>query len=130
MKWMLGKEGGNRMLEQLQIAYEKSLENLVFVDFLNRKVILIGGLRGLEIELAKEKACRKDLITVINHHFKKGDFDLAIELIDALSKRSDYIKHLEDQVKAHRRSKLCEIASQFELEKVKASVVSYDANPI
>lgn len=118
------------MLKQLQIAYEQSLQNLVYVDFVNKKVILNGGLRGLDIELAKEKACRKDIITAINYHFKNGDFDLAIELIDALSKRADYIKRLEDQVKAHRRSKLCEIASQFELEKVKASVVSYDANPI
>lgn len=124
------RKGVARILEQLQHAYEKSLQNLVFVDFLNKKVISTGGLRGLEIELAKEKACRKDLITAINYHFKNGDFDLAIELIDALSKRADYIKRLEEQVKAHRRSKLCEIASQFELEKVKALVVSYDANPI
>lgn len=115
------------MLKQLQHAYEKSLENLVFVDFLNKKVISSDGLRGLEIELSKEKACRKDLITVINHHFKYEDFDLAIELIDALSKRADYIKRLENQVQAYRRNQLSKIASQFELEKV--SVVNYDAKP-
>ncbi|WP_446936662.1 hypothetical protein [Lysinibacillus fusiformis] len=114
-------------LEQLQHAYEKSLGNLVFVDFLSKKVISSGGLRGLEIELSKEKACRKDLITVINHHFKNGDFDLAIELIDTLSKRADYIKRLENQVMAYRRNKLSEIASQFEL--VNVSVVNYDAKP-
>ncbi|UUV23866.1 MULTISPECIES: hypothetical protein [Lysinibacillus] len=113
------------MLEQLQHAYEKSLQNLVFVDFLNKKVISTGGLRGLEIELAKEKACRKDLIAAINYHFKNGDFDLAIELIDALSERAIYIKQLEAQVKAHRRNKLSEIASRFE----KISVVSRNANP-
>lgn len=111
------------MLEQLQTAYEKTLKNLVFVDFLNKKVISTGGLRGLEIELAKEKAYRKDLITAINYNFKNGDFDLAIELIDALSKRADYIKRLDFQVKAHRRNKLSEIASRFE----KVSVVNYDA---
>ncbi len=115
------------MLEQLQNTYEQSLQNLVFVDFLNKKVISSGGLKGLEIELSKEKACRKDLMTVINHHFKNGEFDLAIELIDALSKRADYIKRLENQVKAYRRNKLSEIASQFELENV--SVVNYDAKP-
>lgn len=113
------------MLEQLQHAYEKSLRNLVFVDFLNKKVISRGGLRGLEIELAKEKACRKDLITAINHHFKNGDFDLAIESIDALSERAIYIKQLEAQVKAHRRNKLSEIANRFE----NVSVVTCDANP-
>lgn len=115
------------MLEQLQTAYEQVLKNLVFVDFANKKVITRGGLRDLEIELSKEKACRKDLITVINHHFKNGDLDLAIEMIDALSKQADCIKKLENQVKAHRRNKLFEIASQFEFENV--SVVSYDANP-
>lgn len=112
------------MLEQLQHAYEKSLQNLVFVDFMNKKVISSGGLRGLEIELSKEIACRKDLITAINYHFKNGDFDLAIELIDDLSKRVDYIKQLEIQVKAHRRNKLSEIASRFE----NVSVVTCDAN--
>ena len=115
------------MLKQLQTAYEQALHNLVFVDFTNKKVISSGGLRGLEIELAKEKACRKDLIAAINYHFKSGDFDLAIERIGALSKRVDYIKNLENQVKAHRRNKLSEIASQFDFEKV--SVVRYDANP-
>ncbi|MFF2794954.1 hypothetical protein [Lysinibacillus xylanilyticus] len=115
------------MLEQLQTAYGQVLKNMVFVDFANKKVISSGGLRGLEIELAKEKACRKDLITVINHHIKNGDLDLAIELIDALSKRADYIKKMEKKVKAHRRNKLFEIASQFEFENV--SVVRYDANP-
>ncbi|MGD2199875.1 hypothetical protein [Lysinibacillus fusiformis] len=115
------------MLEQLQNAYEKTLGNLVFVDFLSKKVVSSGGLRGLEIELSKEKACRKDLITVINHHFKNGEFNLAIELIDVLSKRAEYIKRLEKQVQAYRRNKLSEIASQFELEKV--SVVNYDAKP-
>ena len=115
------------MLEQLQTAYGQVLKNLVFVDFANKKVITSGGLSDLEIELAKEKACRKDLITVINHHFKNGNLDLAIGLIDALSKRADYIKKVENQVKAHRRNKLFEIASQFEFENV--SVVSYDANP-
>ncbi|MEA0556049.1 hypothetical protein U1P98_18515 [Lysinibacillus irui] len=113
------------MLEQLQHAYEKSLQNLVFVDFMNKKVISSGGLRGLEIELSKEIACRKDLITAINYHFRNGDFDLGIELIDALSKRADYIKRLDAQVKAHRRNKLSEIASRFE----KISVVSRNANP-
>ncbi|MEK3728649.1 hypothetical protein [Lysinibacillus sp. FSL W8-0953] len=115
------------MLEQLQHAYEQSLQNLVFVDFSNKKVISSGGIRGLEIELAKEKACRKDLVTVINHHFKNNDFDLAIELIGSLTKRADYIKQLEKQVKDYRRKQLSEIASQFELGKV--SAVSYDANP-
>ena len=113
------------MLEQLQHAYEESLQNLVFVDFMNKKVISSGGLRGLEIELSKEIACRKDLITAINYHFKNGDFDLAIELIDDLSKRADYIKQLEIQVKAHRRNKLSEIASRVE----KVSVVNRNANP-
>lgn len=94
----------------------------------NRCKISSGGLRGLEIELAKEKACRKDLVTVINHHFKNGDFDLAIELIGSLTKRADYIKQLENQVKAYRRNQLSEIASQFELRE-NVSVVSYDANP-
>lgn len=111
------------MLEQLQLAYEQALNNLVFVDFVNKKVI--GGLGVLEIELAKENACYKDLITAINYHFKIGDFDLAKERIDALTKRADYIKRLEIQVESHRRNKLFEIASQFESEKV--SVMKYDA---
>ncbi len=115
------------MLEQLQHAYEKSLQNLVFVDFRNKKVIYSGGLKSLEIELAKEKACRKDLVTVINHHFKNRDFDLATELIGSWTKTADYIKQLENQVKAHQRNELSEIASQFEFEKV--SVVSCDAKP-
>ncbi|WP_418301315.1 hypothetical protein [Lysinibacillus fusiformis] len=110
------------MLIQLQTAYGQALRNLVFVDFVNKKVI--GGLRTLEIELAKENACCKDLIIAINHLFRKGDIDLAKERINALTKRSDYIERLEYQVKAHRRSKLCEIASQFENGKV--SVKKYD----
>ncbi|MEK5429680.1 hypothetical protein MKY88_02345 [Lysinibacillus sp. FSL R7-0073] len=111
------------MLEQLQHAYKQALNNLVFVDFVNKKVI--GNFEVLEIELDKENACYKDLITAINYHFKVGDFDLARERIDALTKRADYIKRLEIQAKAHRRNKLCEIASQFESEKV--LVMKYDA---
>lgn len=111
------------MLEQLQLAYKQALNNLVFVDFVNKKII--GGYEGLEIEFAKENACYKDLITAINHHFRKGDIDSAKERINALTKRADYIERLEIQVKAHRRNKLFEIASQFESEKV--SVVKYDA---
>ncbi|MGE7985557.1 hypothetical protein [Lysinibacillus fusiformis] len=110
------------MLIQLQTAYGQALRNLVFVDFVNKKVI--GGLGTLEIELAKENACCKDLIIAINHLFRKGDIDLAKEQVNALTKRSDYIERLEYQVKAHRRSKLCEIASQF--ENVKVSVKKYD----
>lgn len=110
------------MLRQLQVAYGQALENLVFVDFVNKRVI--GGLDSLELEHMKESACYKDLITAIIYHFKKGDFDLAKERINALTKRSDYIERLEYQVKAHRRNKLCEIASQFENGKV--SVKKYD----
>ncbi|WP_025114139.1 hypothetical protein [Lysinibacillus fusiformis] len=110
------------MLIQLQTAYGQALNNLVFVDFVEKKVI--GGLETLEIELAKENACCKDLIIAINHLFRKGDIDLAKERINALTKRADYIERLEYQVKAHRRNKLCEIASQFENGKV--SVKRYD----
>jgi len=67
------------MLIQLQTAYGQALRNLVFVDFVNKKVI--GGLETLEIELDKENACCKDLIIAINHLFRKGDIDLAKELI-------------------------------------------------
>lgn len=114
--------GGSRMLIQLQTAYGQALRNLVFVDFVNKKVI--GGFETLEIELDKENACCKDLIIAINHLFRKGDIDLAKEQINALTKRFDYIERLEYQVKAHRRSKLCEIASQFDNGKV--SVKRYD----
>ncbi|HBJ00695.1 MAG TPA: hypothetical protein DDY89_07200 [Lysinibacillus sp.] len=110
------------MLIQLQTAYGQALRNLVFVDFVNKKVI--GGFETLEIELDKENACCKDLIIAINHLFRKGDIDLAKEQINDLTKRSDYIERLEYQVNEHRRSKLCEIASQFENGKV--SVKRYD----
>lgn len=114
------------MLEQLQRAYGQALKNLVFVDFENKKVI--GGLKKLELEFAKENACCKDLITAINYHFARGDFDLAKERINALIKRTDYIKRLENQIKAQRRNKLFEIASQLEQEKVSKGV-RYDASP-
>ncbi|WCH46413.1 hypothetical protein [Lysinibacillus sp. OF-1] len=115
------------MLGQLQNAYRQALRNLVFVDFVNKKVI--GGFDVLELELAKENACCKDLITAINHHFRRGDFDLAKERIDALRKRADYINRLENQVKAYRRNKLFEIASQLEKRGKESKVVKYDASP-
>ena len=114
------------MLEQLQHAYGQALNNLVFVDFVNKK--MIGEFEVLEIEFAKENACYKDLVTAINIHFRNGDFDLAKERIGALTERADYIKRLEVQLTAHRRNKLIEIASQLCRQGKSAKVVSYDAN--
>lgn len=119
--------GGTRMLEQLQHAYGHALKNLVFVDFVNKKII--GGFEGLELELAKENACCKDLITAINYHFREGHFDLAKERIDALTKRAEYIQRLELQVTTHRRNKLFEITSHLRKQGKSADVVSYDAKP-
>ncbi len=119
--------GGTRMLEQLQHAYGHALKNLVFVDFVNKKII--GGFEVLELELAKENACCKDLITSINYHFRKGHFDLAKERIDALTKRAKYIQRLEMQITAHRRNKLFEIASHLRKQGKLADVVSNDAKP-
>ncbi|WP_336636877.1 hypothetical protein [Lysinibacillus fusiformis] len=115
------------MLEQLQLAYKQALTNLVIVDFVNKKVI--GSFEVLEIELAKENACFKDLITVINHCFRNGDLDLAKERIDALTKRAEYIQRLEIQVIAHRRNKLFEIAGHLRKQGKSADVVNYDAKP-
>lgn len=115
------------MLEQLQNAYRQALRNLVFVDFVNKKVI--GGFEVLELELAKENACCKDLITAINHHFRRGDFDLAKERIDALRKSADYINRLENQVRTYRRNRLFEIASHFEKRGKASRTVIEDANP-
>lgn len=115
------------MLEQLQHAYEKALKNIVFVDFVNRKVV--GGLDSLELEFAKEKSCCKDVITAINYHFAKGDFDLAKERIEALNNRIEYIKRLESHLKSHRRNRLFEIASHFEKREKASRAVMNDANP-
>ncbi|MGC7931257.1 hypothetical protein ACP3VS_21885 [Lysinibacillus sp. VIII_CA] len=115
------------MLEQLQHAYGHALKNLVFVDFVNKKII--GGFEVLEMELEKENACCKDLITAINYHFRKGHFDLAKERIDVLTKRAKYIQRLEMQITAHRRNKLFENASHLRKQGKLADVVSNDAKP-
>lgn len=110
------------MLGQLQQAYRQALGNLVFVDFVNKRII--GGFEGLEIEFAKESACYKDLIAAINLHFRNGDFELAKERIDALTKRADYIKRLENQLKTLRRNRLFVVASQLEMQ---GKAFRYDA---
>lgn len=111
------------MLEQLQTAYGQALKNLVFVDFINKKVICKGGLDALELELSKESACCRDLIMAINLHFRQGDFDLVGERIECLTDRIDYIKRLEGQLKEQRRNRLFEIASQFHGQGKSAKVV-------
>ncbi|MFJ7662984.1 hypothetical protein ACIQXW_11325 [Lysinibacillus sp. NPDC097162] len=115
------------MLEQLQTGYGQALKNLVFVDFTNKKII--GGLDKLQIEHSKESACCKDLISAINIHFRKGDFDLVKERIDDLTESADYIKRLEGQIKEKRLNKLYKIASQLHQQGKLAEVVKYDSNP-
>jgi len=117
------------MLEQLQTAYEQALKNLVFVDFVNKKVIVTGGLNALELEHSKESACCRDMITAINLHFRQGNFDLAKERIEVLTDRVDYIKSLEGCLKEKRRNKLCEIASGLCRQGISAKAVRYDDNP-
>lgn len=87
------------MIEQLQKAYDKALKNLVFVDFVNKGVI--GGRDMLELELAKEKACCKDLLIAINLHISAGDYDLAKERIAVLENRINYIERLENQIRGY-----------------------------
>lgn len=115
------------MLTLLQSAYRKALKNLVFVDFVNKKVI--GGIESLKLEHSKENACCMDLITAINKHFRDGDFELVKERIEVLTNRADYVNRLETQIKGHRRNKLFEIASQLEERGDKSKVVRYNANP-
>lgn len=115
------------MIEQLKHAYKKALKNLVFIDFANKK--FIGGGDTLEIELSKEKACCKDLLTVIDLHLSSGEYDQAKERTAVLNSRLDYIECLENQVKEQRRNKLFDIASQLKKQGKSGEVVKIDANP-
>lgn len=116
------------MLGELQTAYGQALKNLVFVNFVNKKVIGAGGLNALEMEHSKESACCRDMITAINLHFHKGDFDLVKERIDVLTDRVDYIESLEGYLK-EQRNKLFEIASHLCKQGKSVKVVRYDVNP-
>ncbi|MCS5501899.1 hypothetical protein NY607_12260 [Lysinibacillus sp. A4] len=117
------------MLGELQTAYGQALKNLVFVDFVNKKVIGTGGLNALEMEHSKESACCRDMITAINLHFHEGDFDLVKERIEVLTDRVNYIKSLEGYLKEQRCNKLFEIASHLCKQGKLAKVVRRDVNP-
>ncbi|WP_337982832.1 hypothetical protein [Lysinibacillus sp. C5.1] len=116
------------MLGELQTAYGQALKNLVFVDFVNKKTICTGGIDALELEHSKESACCRDMITAINLHFRKGDFDLVKERIDVLTDRVDYTKTLEDHLKEQRRNKLFDIANQLNKQGKIGEVVHFSAN--
>lgn len=117
------------MIENLQKAYDSALKNLVFVNFVDN-VDKCVAVDMLELELAKEKACCKDLLTAINLHFSVGDYDLAKERIAVLEKSIDYINRLESQIKEQRRNKLFEVASQLCKQGRNAKVVKFHTNPI
>ncbi|MFE3573732.1 hypothetical protein [Lysinibacillus sp. NPDC059133] len=114
------------MLKQLQTAYRQALQNLVFVDFVNKKVIV--GKESLELEHSKENACCRDLITAINKYFQDGNFELVKERIEVLTNRADYANRLEVQIKEHRRNKLFEIASQLDMRGNLTEEVSFNAS--
>lgn len=64
----------------------------------------------LELEIAKERACYKDVIKAINRHFTEGHYDLAKERIKDLGKSVDRIEHMESELKKQRRENLFKVA--------------------
>ena len=71
-----------------------------------------------------------DLITVINKHFHDGDFELVKERMEVLTNRVDYVNRLEVQIKAQRRNKLFDVASQLNMQGNQTKAVKFNANPI
>lgn len=115
-----------RMLNQLQEAYNKGLENLVFVDFTNKSIAGRGN--QTELELANQKACCEDVVTAINLLLRKGDYDSARERLEALGKSIDYMEHLESQIREQRRIRLYEIIGSLNERGWSAKMVKSNAH--
>lgn len=62
----------------------------------------------IEIEMRKEKACCKDLITAINLHLTQGDVQAAKKCAERLDKSLEYIVKLDQKSKAERQKALYE----------------------
>lgn len=114
------------MLNQLQEAYNKGLENLVFVDFSNKDVC--GEKKLSEFELANQKACCQDVLQVINLHLRNGDYDSIRERIVALENSVDYMESLENQIKGKHATGFSNIADSLLEKGVQAKVVKFNAH--
>ncbi|WP_107838182.1 hypothetical protein [Metasolibacillus meyeri] len=79
-----------------------------------------------EIEIRKEKACCKDLITAINLHTVQDDYHLVEECALKLKKSAQKIKRLEEKQKAERRERLYATVEQLRQE---GKIVKIGARP-
>lgn len=77
-----------------------------------------------EIEIRKEKACCKDLMTAINLHMAQGDYGTAKKCAERLEKSLEYITKLDQQSKAERRKNLHETMQRLN---AKGHIVQFGA---
>lgn len=112
-------------LQDLQNAYAAVFSNLIMIDFKTKSVIDMeaDGMRGLKLEIDKEKACYRDIVGAINRHFKEGQYDLAHKRMADLERSAKYIDELENRLKEQRRKGLFSLADKLSRRGWKAQVI-------
>lgn len=116
-------------LDDLQKAYATVFSNLIMVNFRSKYVIdtEANRMRGLKLEIDKEKACCRDIIMAINRHFKEGQYELAYKRMADLEESMQYIDSLEDRLKEQRRIGLFSLADKLNRRGWKAQVIQLNA---
>ncbi|MEK5069782.1 hypothetical protein [Sporosarcina sp. FSL K6-1508] len=81
----------------------------------------------IELEINKERACCRDVMTAINRHLEDRQYPLAQTRMNDLQKSINYIEVLENELKEQNRNKLFEVARELNRNGWKANVVRLDA---